>query len=97
MADNQDGRSFLAIGPTGRNEQLDDIAVGAEPFVGFKRQAESFCRLLAADCRTNQNAQVLRRVLLQPFSHLRCLIFAACGEFAFEVGEAVFGFGVAPE
>ena len=97
MPDDENGRCFVAFRPAYGCEQVGGVAIGAESFVGFKRQAERFRRLLAANGGADQDAQALRRVFLQPFGHLRGLLLAAGGEFAFEVGEAVFGFGVAPE
>ena len=97
MTYNQYRTFFPSLWPTYGGEQVGGIAVGTKPLISFKRQAKRFGCLLAADRRTNQNTQVLWRVFLQPFSHLRGLFLAAGGEFALEVGEAVFGFGVAPE
>ena len=82
--------------PADCGEEADDVAVGAEAFVGFKGQAEGFGGLLTAQGGADEDAQLLGRVLVQPLGYLLGLFFAARGKSAFQVWDAVFGFGVAP-
>lgn len=101
MTNDEDGAGalalFAAVRPADGGEQARCVGLGAEAFVGFERQAEGLGRLLRADGGADEDAQVLRGVRFQPLAHLSCLLFAARGEFALQVGRAFFGFGVAPE
>ena len=100
MADDEYGAvafcCVATIRPAGSSEQADDVAVGAEAFVGFKGEAEGFGGLLTAQGGADEDVQLLGRVLVQPFGYLLGLFFAARGESAVLIGVALFGFGVAP-
>lgn len=99
MADDEDGMvfCFAAVGPVDGGKQVVDAVARAEAQVGFEGKVERLSGLLAALGGAGDDAQVFRNVRLEPSGHLLRLFFAARGEFALDVGDAVFGFGVAPE
>ena len=86
-----------ALRPADSCQEVGRATVGAEALVGGESRAQRRGGLLAPQCRTAQDAQLVWRVLLEPSRDLLGLFLAARSELAFEVGDTLFGLGVAPQ